>query len=107
MIDENARKIYDKLRHGVDFGRRKLDDMLKEPVPLALVRSIKSAAAEDTDRPAQQPPAVQARRRAVAEALAAALILFVVGGGIGYFIGNAPDTDDTSAVAAATQINTE
>jgi len=40
--DENARKIYDKLRHGVDFGRRKLDDMLKEPVPLALVRSIKS-----------------------------------------------------------------
>ena len=37
--DEGARRLYDKLRHGADFGRRRLDDVLKEPVPLALVRS--------------------------------------------------------------------
>ncbi len=103
--DENARKIYDKLRHGVDFGRRKLDDMLKEPVPLALVRSIKST------QPPKTPIAQRNARPQLKlapngrQALAAALILFVVGGGIGYFIGNTPDTDDTTPIAAP-QINT-
>ncbi|MGO7859959.1 anti-sigma factor, partial [Rhizobium ruizarguesonis] len=40
--DENARRLQEKLRHGADFGRRRLGDILKEPVPLARVRSIKS-----------------------------------------------------------------
>src|SRR6478752_1387507 len=34
--DDGARRIYDKLRNGADFGKRRLDDILKEPVPLAL-----------------------------------------------------------------------
>jgi anti-sigma factor RsiW len=86
--DDGARRIYDKLRHGTDFGRHRLDDILKEPVPLALVRSIKSvqppkaAVAPRLSRPSLKltPSGPQA--------LAAAVILFVAGCGIGYLASN-------------------
>ncbi|TXI11064.1 MAG: anti-sigma factor, partial [Rhizobium sp.] len=39
--DPDARRIFDELKHGSDVGRKAFDEVLKEPVPLALVRSIK------------------------------------------------------------------
>jgi anti-sigma factor RsiW len=104
--DENLRRLYDKLRHGADFGRRRLDDVLKEPVPLALVRSIKST----------QPPKTPIAQRTVRpptklaptgpQALAAALILFVVGCGIGYVVGTSPDADEVATAVATAPANT-
>jgi anti-sigma factor RsiW len=88
--DPETRRVYETLRHGSDVGRRAFDEVLKEPVPLALVRAIKSA----------QPPKVRETPRFVPpslklaptgrQALAASLILFVIGGGIGYFYGTSP-----------------
>jgi anti-sigma factor RsiW len=87
--DADARRIYETLRHGSDIGRKAFDEILKEPVPLALVRSIKSA---------QPPKPREARRTRPSlklapngrQALAAALILFAVGCGIGYLFGTQP-----------------
>jgi anti-sigma factor RsiW len=69
-----------------DFGKRRLDDILKEPVPLALVRSIKSV------QPPKAPVAPRLSRQSLKlkptgpQALAAAIILFVAGCGIGYLV---------------------
>jgi anti-sigma factor RsiW len=99
--DDGARRLYEKLRHGADFGRHRLDDILKEPVPLALVRSIKSV------QPPKAPIAPRLSRPSLKlapsgpQALAAAIILFVVGCGIGYLVGKSPDTSGTSQVADA------
>lgn len=88
--DEGARRLYDKLRHGADFGRRRLEDVLKEPVPLALVRSIKSV------QPPKAPVAPRAARPAFKfgpsgrKSLATAIILFAAGCGIGYLVGIGP-----------------
>lgn len=104
--DENARRLHEKLRHGADFGRRRLDDVLKEPVPLALVRSIKST------QPPKTPIAQRATRPQVKlapsgpQALAAALILFVVGCGIGYFAGTIPDADEIATTTTTAPANT-
>lgn len=88
--DADAHRLYESLRHGSDIGRKVFDEILKEPVPLALVRSIKSA----------QPPKMRDPRRlsrppmklapSGKQALAAALILFAIGGGIGYLFGTQP-----------------
>ncbi|RDJ11407.1 anti-sigma factor family protein [Rhizobium grahamii] len=82
--DEGAKRLYDKLRHGADFGKHRLDEVLKEPVPLALVRSIKSA------QPPKAPVAPRITRSfklapTGPQALAAAVILFIAGCGIGFF----------------------
>src|SRR5690606_26048661 len=42
--DPHARSLYDALGRGSELGRRAFDDMLKEPVPLDLVRAIKNAS---------------------------------------------------------------
>ncbi|PZM13830.1 Fis family transcriptional regulator [Rhizobium tubonense] len=99
--DPETRRVYEMLRHGSDVGRRAFDEVLKEPVPLALVRAIKSA----------QPPKVRETPRFVPpslklapsgrQALAAALILFFVGGGIGYFYGTAPGGQPAAQTAQA------
>lgn len=86
--DADARRIYDTLRHGSDIGRKAFDEMLKEPVPLNLVRAIKST----------QPPKPRDARRSsrpnlklaptARQALAASLVLLVIGGGAGYLVGS-------------------
>lgn len=88
--DPEAHRLYETLRHGSDIGRKAFDEVLKEPVPLALVRAIKSA----------QPPKARETPRLIKpslklaptgrQALAACLILFFLGGGIGYFVGVEP-----------------
>jgi len=90
--DEGAKRLYDKLRHGADFGKHRLDDVLKEPVPLALVRSIKSA------QPPKAPVASRVSRPSFKlaptgpQALAAAIILFIAGCGIGFFAAGSTST---------------
>lgn len=90
--DEGAKRLFDKLRHGADFGKHRFDDVLKEPVPLALVRSIKSA------QPPKAPIAPRASRPSLKlaptgpQALAAAIILFVAGCGIGFFVAGSTST---------------
>jgi anti-sigma factor RsiW len=95
--DPAARHLLDALRHGSDVGRKAFDEVLKEPVPLSVVRSIKSV---------QPPKAREARRFSRPslklaptgkQALAASLILFVLGGGIGYLLGKDPSAVQTAA----------
>ncbi|TCR92135.1 anti-sigma factor [Rhizobium sp. BK376] len=88
--DPEARQIYETLRHGSDVGRKAFDEVLKEPVPLSLVRAIKSVQPpkmRETPRLARPPLKLAPNGR---QALAASLILFVIGGGIGYFVGSQP-----------------
>ncbi|PKA41238.1 anti-sigma factor family protein [Rhizobium sullae] len=103
--DEGARRLYDKLRHGADFGRHRLDDILKEPVPLALVRSIKSV------QPPKAPIAPRTSRPSMklapsgTQALAAAIILFIVGCGIGYLAGTSPGAPTGNGTTQAVDDN--
>ena len=105
--DSEARRIFDALKHGSDVGRKAFDEVLKEPVPLALVRSIKSAQA-----PKSRDPAPRLARPSLKlaptgrQALAAALILFVVGGGIGYLLGVQPIAAPATPPAPAAQNGT-
>jgi anti-sigma factor RsiW len=102
QTDDSARRLYDRLRHGTDFGKRRLDDILKEPVPLALVRSIKSV------QPPKAPFAPRLSRPSLKlaptgpQALAAAIILFVAGCGIGYFAANSRVGAPAAQTAEAT-----
>lgn len=89
--DPEARRIFDELRHGSDVGRKAFEEVLKEPVPLALVRSIKSAQAPKAREPAPRLARPSLKLAPTGrQALAAALILFLVGGGIGYLLGILP-----------------
>ncbi len=90
--DKHARALYEELKRGSEFGRTAFDDILTEPVPLSLVRSIKNA-----EPPKGGPgPEAEVRRRRFAvtparrQAMAAAVALFALGGTIGYIVGAAP-----------------
>lgn len=89
--DEKARTLFNRLKLGSDLGRRAFEDMLHEPVPLDLVRSIKQAsadAARDVRRPKLVPPVSEAApRRKRTRFAAAALALLVTGGCAGYLLG--------------------
>ncbi|MDK4700977.1 MULTISPECIES: anti-sigma factor [unclassified Rhizobium] len=105
--DPNARRIFDELRHGSDVGRKAFDEVLKEPVPLALVRSIKSTQPPKTREPS---PRITRHSLKLAptgrQSLAAALILFAVGGGIGYLFGMQPADVPASAPPTPSQLMT-
>lgn len=98
--DPDARRIFDELKHGSDVGRKAFDEVLKEPVPLALVRSIKSTQPPKTrdTSPRLARPSLKLAPTG-RQSLAAALILFALGGGIGYFFGMQPS--DVPAAAPA------
>lgn len=99
--DPEARRIFDELRHGSDVGRKAFDEVLKEPVPLALVRSIKSAQPPKTRDPAPRLARPSFKLAPSGrQSLAAALILFALGGGIGYLFGMQPA--DVPAAAPST-----
>ncbi|MFJ6325809.1 MULTISPECIES: anti-sigma factor [unclassified Rhizobium] len=104
--DPEARRILDELRHGSDVGRKAFEEVLKEPVPLALVRSIKSAQppkSRDAAAPRLARPSFKLAPTG-RQSLAAALILFVLGGGIGYLFGMQPA--DVPAAAPLTPAQT-
>ncbi|PTM92690.1 anti-sigma factor family protein [Mycoplana dimorpha] len=90
--DEQARTLFNRLKLGSDLGRKAFEDMLHEPVPLALVRSIKQAATDTGHEPGRTPlapPADEARSYAGWTRIAASgLILLAVGAGAGYLLGS-------------------
>ncbi len=97
--DPQARSLHDALKRGTDLGRRAFDDMLKEPVPLDLVRTIKNAP---LPRRAIRLPHARpafAFKLSRLQAIAACALLFVVGGGIGYMIGGNGAAAQFSAIS--------
>lgn len=85
--DPHAREILDLLKIGSDLGNQAFDEMLKEPVPLHLVRSIKETAA----KPAPVRVAANGNStsflRFLPQAVAACAVLLLAGGYTGYFVG--------------------
>jgi anti-sigma factor RsiW len=105
--DPDARRIFDELKHGSDVGRKAFDEVLKEPVPLALVRSIKSAQPPKTRDPSPRLARPSLKLAPTGrQSLAAALILFALGGGIGYFFGMQPPGMPAAAPPTPAQTST-
>lgn len=101
--DPQARALHDSLKRGADVGRQAFDNMLKEPVPLDLVRTIRNAP---LPRKAVRLP--QAPRLSIAslkpsglQAFTACFLLFVLGGGIGYLLGHRPVTAELAPISAS------
>lgn len=86
--DEKARTLFNRLKLGSDLGRKAFEDMLHDPVPLDLVRSIKQASAEaghDRARSPLSPPTKEAPAKDRLWRLAGAgLALLAAGIGAGY-----------------------
>jgi anti-sigma factor RsiW len=84
--DAQAKRIYDDLKAGSAFGNQFFEDMLKDPVPLGLVRSIK--AVESKPAPVRQAANgnVVSFMRFVPQAIAASIMLLFAGGYAGYYI---------------------
>jgi anti-sigma factor RsiW len=89
--DPQARTVQDGLRRGSDLGRRLFDDMLREPVPLNLVRGIKNAPLprKAVRLPSPQPPGMVFKPSGP-QALAGCLVTLLLGAGLGYMIGTQP-----------------
>lgn len=89
--DPGARTLHDGLKRGGDVGRRLFDDMLKEPVPLHLVRGIKNATLprKAVRLPEPSRPVLEFKPTAL-QALIACLLTLLIGGGLGYMIGIRP-----------------
>ncbi len=89
--DEKARTLFNRLKLGSDLGRQAFEDMLHEPVPLDLVRSIKQASIElgHERGPAMKvlPPKEAPARDDRARLAAAGLALLLAGTGAGYLLG--------------------
>ncbi|SFB45567.1 Transmembrane transcriptional regulator (anti-sigma factor RsiW) [Rhizobium sp. NFR07] len=88
--DPEARILHDGLKRGGDVGRRLFDDMLKEPVPLDLVRGIKNAPLPRKAVRLPSAPRPMAFKPSGPQTLAACLATLILGGGIGYMIGTQP-----------------
>ena len=108
--DDKAKVIYEQLKAGSAFGNQCFEDMLKEPVPLDLVRAIKAMEA----RPAPVRQAANGNAisfmRFVPQAIAASIMLLFAGGYAGYYIaenripgGDMPElVSETSDIEAPT-----
>jgi anti-sigma factor RsiW len=97
--DATARAAHDALKRGAETGRRMFDDMLREPVPLAMVRTIKNTA--PPRKAVRLPDAPRRRlhlRPTLAQAASAAALLFVIGGALGYVVGTYPSVPDMPRV---------
>ncbi|HEX2146998.1 MAG TPA: anti-sigma factor, partial [Pseudorhizobium sp.] len=89
--DLQARSMHETLREGGRHGREVFAELLKEPVPLDLVRSIKTAS---SPRKAVRLPGDQvglfSGKPTVSQAALAILLAVALGGGIGYMLGQQP-----------------
>lgn len=105
--DAEAKVIYEQLKAGSAFGNQLFDDMLKDPVPLGLVRSIKAADAPAPVRQAANSNVVSFMRF-IPQAIAASIMLLFAGGYAGYYVaenripnGNMPElVSETSNIEA-------
>ncbi|MGE6741601.1 anti-sigma factor family protein [Allorhizobium pseudoryzae] len=91
--DPATRAKMDALRHANDLGRQQFEAMLKEPVSLDLVRSIKTAS--EPRRVVQLPETpldkVKVRiKPTLATVVASSLLMFGLGAGAGYMFGARP-----------------
>jgi anti-sigma factor RsiW len=101
--DPQARAQQDSMKRGADLGRRIFDDLLKEPVPLELVRTIKNAPLpRRAVRLPQAPRPSMAFKPSGPQALMACLLFLVLGGGIGYMVGTNPAAPQIGRISAAT-----
>ncbi|RWX78664.1 anti-sigma factor [Neorhizobium lilium] len=99
--DPQARAQQDSLKRGTEAGRRFFEDLLKEPVPLEMVRTIKNAPLpRRAVRLPNGPRSPVAFRPSGPQALAGCLLFLALGGGIGYMFGANPAGPDISALAA-------
>lgn len=107
--DAEAKVIYEQLKAGSQFGNQFFADMLKEPVPLDLVRSIKAVESRPPVRQAANSN-IASFMRFVPQAIAASIMLLFAGGYAGYYVaenripgGNMPElVSETSNLEAAT-----
>ena len=81
-----ARVIYEQLKAGSEFGDELFADMLKEPVPLDLVRAIKSVDAKPAPVRQAANGNVASFMRFVPQAIAASIMLLFAGGYAGYYV---------------------
>lgn len=99
--DPQARALHEALTNGAETGRRAFEDMLKEPVPLDLVRAIRNAALpRKAVRLPQAPHPTLSFKPSGLRIAAACAILFVLGGGIGYLIGARPVASEPELISA-------
>jgi anti-sigma factor RsiW len=99
--DPQARTQQDQLKRGADVGRRFFEDLLKEPVPLELVRTIKNAPLpRRAVRLPQVPRPPLSFHPSGAQTLAACLIFFALGGGIGYMFATNPAGQTLASLSA-------
>ncbi|MCC2610706.1 anti-sigma factor family protein [Neorhizobium petrolearium] len=99
--DPQARALHDALKHGAETGRRAFEDMLKEPVPLDLVRAIRNAALpRKAIRLPHAPHPTLSFKPSGPQIAAACLVLFLLGGGIGYLVGARPVASETALISA-------
>jgi len=84
--DAEAKVIYEQLRAGSEFGNQFFEEMLKEPVPLNLVRSIK--AVDGKPAPVRQAANsnIASFMRFIPQAIAASIMLLFAGVYAGYYV---------------------
>ncbi|MDO6964267.1 anti-sigma factor family protein [Rhizobium alvei] len=92
--DEAARQLLETLKAGSEFGNNAFEEMLRNPVPLSLVRAIKEPKAAAPTHPSAsgiESPAkdtnVVSFFRYIPQAIAASAVLLLAGGYSGYFVG--------------------
>lgn len=96
--DAAARETFQTLTRGSNRGRQAFEDAIREPVPLSLVRTIKNIP--PPRKPVSLGPAARPSFLPIApsgpQALAACVLVFVLGGGLGYLLGVQPAAPTSS-----------
>ncbi|CAN7461308.1 anti-sigma factor [Rhizobium sp. LjRoot98] len=100
--DDEARRMLERLRAGNAFGNKAFEEFLHDPVPLSLVRRIKQGPGLNpkTERVVTAAPR-QTKQRLWPRALAASLVLLLVGGSTGFIIGKTSHDDEQQVKMAA------
>lgn len=99
-LDPKSRAAQESLRRGSDIGRHAFAETLREPVPLTLVRNIRTATPprKAVRLPQAQRPSLQIKPTRRQTVIACALLVFAAGG-IGYMIGNQPQMETFAEMA--------
>ena len=86
--DPHARELLDLLNAGSELGNQAFAEMLKEPVPLNLVRAIKATPPKSSgSSPLAANNNTVSFFRFIPQAIAASAVLLLAGGYSGYFVG--------------------
>lgn len=105
--NNEARRLFDQLMIGSDFGTKAFNKMLDAPVPLKLVRAIKDAAAKaNTENAPVLKPANNNRLSWLPRTIAASAILLLAGGYSGYFLGQQAPSGTSHDITEVTGLGT-